>query len=31
MVNIEKKIKQHQRVLTDYVELLAKERNESLG
>ena len=31
MVNIEKKIKHHQHVLTAYVEQLAKERNESLG
>ena len=31
MVNLEKKIKLHQKVLTNYVEQLAKERNESLG
>jgi XisI protein len=31
MVNIAKKIKKHQQVLTTYVEQLAKERNESLG
>jgi XisI protein len=31
MVNLEKKIKSHQKVLTNYVEQLAQERNESLG
>ena len=31
MDNLEKKIKKHQKVLTNYVEQLAKERNESLG
>lgn len=31
MDNLEKKIKKHQKVLTNYVEKLAKERNESLG
>ena len=31
MDNLEKKIKHHQKILSNYVEQLAKERNESLG
>jgi XisI protein len=31
MVSLEKKIKLHQKTLANYVEQLAKERNESLG
>jgi len=31
MENVANKIKNHQKVLTNYIEQLAKERNESLG